>query len=133
MATIICTTETINALRSIINASRPRSTWSRGVNAYALEILDSFEERIDYELNNYGELLETPLTEELALNGASDWAEFSEGGCSLCYNSDIAERLLTKSERARYFKSHNINLIRCQTVALVQAWRVIVVACSDLA
>jgi hypothetical protein len=33
-----------------------------------------------------------------ALNGARDWRQYSEGGCSLVYNEDIAVRLCTPSE-----------------------------------
>ena len=32
------------------------------------------------------------------LNGASDWSQYSWGGCSLIYDGDIAERLCTPSE-----------------------------------
>ena len=32
------------------------------------------------------------------MNGASSWDQYSWGGCSLIYNSDIAERLCTPSE-----------------------------------
>ena len=38
---------------------------------------------------------------EAMLNGARDWMQYSWGGCSLCYNGQIAERLCTPSELKR--------------------------------
>ena len=39
--------------------------------------------------------------ERWALNGASCWEQYSNGGCSLCYNADIAARVCTPSELKR--------------------------------
>lgn len=36
--------------------------------------------------------------EQIALNGAEDWGQYSQGGCALIYDGDIAARLCTKSE-----------------------------------
>lgn len=69
-----------------------RSAWGRGVTAYALEILDS----IDCE--NIRDLYTRVELERLALNGAESWSQYSQGGCSLIYDCDIAERLCTPSE-----------------------------------
>ena len=66
-----------------------RSAWSRGVKAYAVELVEGLEDGAD--LSN-----EVMLQKEL-LNGASSWAQYSEGGAALCYNSDIAERLCPPS------------------------------------
>ena len=35
------------------------------------------------------------------LNGAASWAQYSDGGCALIYNGDIARRLCTASELKR--------------------------------
>lgn len=43
---------------------------------------------------------EVMLQKEL-LNGASSFAQYSEGGCALCYDVDIAERLCPPSELKR--------------------------------
>jgi len=69
-----------------------RSAWGRGVTQYALEILDS----IDCE--NVRDLYTRAELERLALNGAESWSQYSQGGCSLIYDADIAERLCTPSE-----------------------------------
>lgn len=70
-----------------------RSAWSRGVQAYAFELVEGLDDSAD--LSN-----EVMLQKEL-LNGASCWAQYSEGGCALCYNADIAERLCPPSELKR--------------------------------
>ena len=88
----------INDLRKAVNAENARSAWSRGVKAYALELVDELEEAIE---NGYFEAedLEAPkLLRKQLLNGASDWDQYSWGGCSLIYDSDIAERLCNPSE-----------------------------------
>lgn len=88
----------INDLRKAVNAENARSAWSRGVKAYALELVDELEKAIK---NGYFEAedLEAPkLLRKQLLNGASDWDQYSWGGCSLIYDSDIAERLCNPSE-----------------------------------
>ena len=70
-----------------------RSAWSRGVKAYAVELVESLED--DADLAN-----EVMLQKEL-LNGASSWAQYSEGGCALIYDADIAERLCPPSALKR--------------------------------
>ena len=37
------------------------------------------------------------------LNGAERWQEYSDGGCSLIYDGDIAARVCTPSEYKRAF------------------------------
>lgn len=78
------------AVRARIEAAPTRSAWGRGVKAYALELLEDWDEAgREY------------LTEGDLLNGARDWGEYSWGGCSLIYDADIAERLCTPSELKR--------------------------------
>jgi hypothetical protein len=64
-----------------------RSAWRRGVQSYALEMVESAET----ELNRDN-------AEAVLLNGARDWREYSYGGCADIYDADIAERLCTPSE-----------------------------------
>jgi hypothetical protein len=70
-----------------------RSAWGRGVRLYAVELAESIDDSAD--LSN-----ETLLKKAL-LNGASDWQQYSEGGCALVYDADIAERLCSPSELRR--------------------------------
>lgn len=78
-----------------LEAQKDRSAWNRGVNAYALELVEELKERAAYEGRN-----PEPGKEcrEWMLNGAQDWNQYSWGGSSLIYDADIAERLCTPSE-----------------------------------
>lgn len=82
--------KTIQEIRNIIETTKTRSAWDRGVNTYALELLESYEW-------NYGADACAPCEKDL-LNGAADWKQYSWGGCSLIYNGDIAQRLCSPSE-----------------------------------
>lgn len=80
-----------------LNEKKNRSAWDKGVNVYALELAESLTESLAY--NNEKEVPTSPkLLEKMLLNGADDWEQYSWGGCSLIYNSDIAERLCSPSE-----------------------------------
>lgn len=86
---------TINTqqLAAAIETRKTRSAWDKGVTLYALDLLDNIR---DLTAADSMRDLQTAL-----LNGARDWKEYSWGGCSLCYNSDIAERLCSPSEFKR--------------------------------
>jgi hypothetical protein len=73
-------------LKSIASI-KPASAWRRGVQAYALELVADTEEHLTRE--NLSEVI---------LNGAQDWRQYSEGGCALIFDCDIAERLCSPSE-----------------------------------
>ena len=62
----------------------PRSAWDKGVLAFALDLLESYEPNL--------------ITREGLLNGARNWKEFSYGGCYFIYDCDIAEALCSPSE-----------------------------------
>jgi hypothetical protein len=107
---------TINSeITARIQATSPRSAWSRGVKLYALELLES---------------LEGEYTEAALLNGAESWRAFSYGGSALIYDADIAERLCSPSELKRK-KGGDLppnageTWLDCQTRALNQAARLI--------
>ena len=63
----------------------PRSAWNRGVMRYALELINTVE---------IGE----EITEKKMLNGADNWHQYSEGGCTLINDELICRRLCTPSE-----------------------------------
>lgn len=83
----------LDAIKNAIETRKTRSAWDKGVTLYALELVDNIR---DLTAVDSMRGLETIL-----LNGARDWKAYSCGGCSLCYNSDIAERLCTPSELKR--------------------------------
>lgn len=89
------TTNLFEIMKSELKARKDRSAWGRGVNAYAMELVDELRERADYEGRTPENLKEC---REWMLNGASDWSQYSWGGCSLIYDGDIAARLCTPSE-----------------------------------
>jgi len=68
-----------------LESRKTRSAWSRGVNNYAIDLVDGLDDCAN-------------LTKEKLLNGASNWTEYSFGGCAFIYDADIAEALCTPSE-----------------------------------
>jgi len=110
--------KTISQLRKAIEASPARSAWDKGVKLYALEIIQ--------ELPADKEFYSSPADKKDLLNGADDWHQYSEGGCSLIYNQDIAERLCSPSEYRRTKEGKNPpnareNWLDVQARALYQA------------
>lgn len=114
--------------RNVVETHRRVSAWEHGVRATAFDLIDQIEERVLYSFDNYGEF---PMIDEtFALNGAADWQQYSEGGCALCYNDQIAERFCTPSEYKRsHCGSRQPNSMESwfdlQARALRQAWRLI--------
>lgn len=89
---------TVSAIRSAVDAQPARSAWSRGVKAYASDLLDTLDEQVRHGCTD-AEDLETPSLLKLALlNGADSWSQYSRGGSALIYNGDIAERVCCPSE-----------------------------------
>jgi hypothetical protein len=74
----------MNQLKELLNNYNARSAWSKGVKAFAFDLLDNLEGRA--------------ITKDNLLNGASDWSAYSHGGCAFIYDQDIAEALCTPSE-----------------------------------
>lgn len=89
---------TIAEIREKVNACKARSTWDRGVLIYANELLDEIAENIEHGYYHEDDLGAPKMLDEMMLNGARDWDQYSYGGCSLVYDGDIAERLSTPSE-----------------------------------
>ena len=87
-----------DTIRAELNARHDRSAWNKAVTLYALDLLDDVQEGAD----NMERLpLDGAELERWALNGASCWEQYSNGGCSICYNADIAARVCTPSELKR--------------------------------
>lgn len=74
----------IDEIRAKLTEKKPRSAWNKGVITYSLELLNDLDK--------------VPTCAADLLNGAKDWNQYSWGGCSLIYDSDIATRLCSPSE-----------------------------------
>lgn len=85
-------------IRAELNARHDRSAWNKAVTLYALDLLED----IQWSANDVERLpLDGAELEQWALNGANNWHQYSWGGCSLCYDKQIAERVCTPSELKR--------------------------------
>ena len=109
-------------LAAVADVKHGRSAWARGVKEYAVELVESLNE--DADLCN-----ETQLNKAI-LNGAFDWQQYSEGGCALIYDADIAERVCSASELKRCKGGERQpnareSWIDCQARALFQAYLLI--------
>lgn len=82
--------KTIKEIREQLNARKDRSAWDKGVTAYALEIIEEWDDSREWN--------GSPADKKELLNGADNWTQYSEGGCALIYDGDIAERLCNPSE-----------------------------------
>ena len=87
--------EIIRKATETINSSKARSAWARGVRDYALDLVETLNQ---YDEIDLADLTSRELVERYLLDGASSWTQYSEGGCALIYNRDIARRLCTASE-----------------------------------
>ena len=108
--------EMVNALNA--RYYKARSAWSRGVLLYAAELLDNIKE-------------DEKATEARLLNGARDWKEYSEGGCSLVYDEDICKRLsapweIKKTHNGERRPNKQENWLDVQARALYQASRIVI-------
>ena len=110
---------TRSALTSALANIKPgRSAWSRAVHTYAVELVESLDDSAD--------LSNDTILRKAMLNGADDWQQYSEGGCSLVYDADIAERVCSASALKRCKggerrPNSRENWIECQARALGQA------------
>lgn len=91
----INTHELYLAVLNDCNEKPERSAWGRGVQSYAVEIAETLADQA-HEIEPTRAAIE-----HIALNGARDWSQYSWGGCSLCYDEDIAKLLCTPSELKR--------------------------------
>ncbi len=84
-----------------LEARKDRSAWDKGVAVYALELVEQLAEADKSGCLDAADLTAPRMLRKALLDGADDWSAYSWGGCSLIYNSDIAERLCCPSELKR--------------------------------
>lgn len=117
-----------NFENAIYNQSQnARSAWKRGVAKYALDIISDLKQRGINEVSP-----ESPLFLKQCLNGAQDWKQYSNGGCSLICDFEIVERLCNDSEKRRFNagqlerpNAYESTWIETQARALNQAFRLL--------
>jgi len=121
-------------LKKKVESYRAASAWNKGVKAYALDLLDQLEEGIEGEWFRDEDIKAPKVLRKELLNGAMDWLEYSEGGCALVYDEDIAERLCTPSELkkkkgGRLQPNRYETWLELQARALAQA-EIIIIRCA---
>lgn len=110
-----------------------RSTWNRGIAAYASDLTDRYETDVVGCPDNDG-FVPAP-TERTFLNGATSWYEYAAGGCgaALIYDESIIRRLFPPSvvSRSRYANGgyrcpiSGADFIGIEAVALERAYSII--------
>lgn len=98
----------------------------RRPSAKRTAIISYIEEIVETLKSTSLELTNINKCHEAALNGAADWQQYSVGGCSLCYNWDIAQANFTPkmAERALAYNDHtdSMYLLTVQANRLRSAW-----------
>lgn len=122
------TAKNIQAVANEVNNTKTRSAWSKGVKAYALDILASFEEWRKWNEENGESVPE--LEERTALNGADNWRHWAEGASGLAESYAILCRLCPPSEVKKGVR--NIDWLEVEARAARQAWRMIADAVRKL-
>lgn len=122
--------EIIEAVEQKVSETKTRSAWDRGVKAYAEELVEELREAVEGGYIDESDLSNRRLFERAMLNGAADWKQYSEGGCSLCYDGQIAERLcapweLRKTDNGRKDPNPRESWIDVQSRALYQGAQMI--------
>lgn len=110
-----------------------RSTWDRGIAAYASDLMDWYE--MDVVGNPDKDGFVPAPTEGTFLNGATSWYEYAAGGCgaALIYNESIIRRLFPPSvvKRSRWATGDyrcpisGADFISIEAVALERAYSII--------
>ena len=94
-------TTVLTKAKQTLEQRKDRSAWDKGVTVYALELVDQLADAVRGGYIDVTDLMAPRMLRKALLDGADDWSAYSWGGCSLIYNSDIAERLSCPSELKR--------------------------------
>ena len=119
----------IEKLKSILEEEyeNTKGTYKKAIISYALELVDNIGDHYatTQEQRDNLEKIEKQDLKALALNGADSWSQYSWGGCSLCYNYDILERLYCPSIVKKYENAdtvQGVHLLDRQANALTRAF-----------
>lgn len=110
-----------------------RSTWNRGIAAYAFDLIDCYAIDVISHPDADGNV--PAPTERTFLNGAASWYEYAAGGCgaALIYDESIIKRLFPPSvvKRSRWAAGgyrcpiSSADFISIEAVALKRAYSII--------
>ena len=129
-----------NILDRVHADTTARSAWDRGVLAYVSDIIEQLAENRQHGGMSAEQFIDSvgDAQDREMLNGAIDWRQYSEGGCSLAYDCDIAQRLcapweLRKTRNGERNPNSQETWLQVQSRALFQAARKIKSAAIQLA
>lgn len=98
---LVITTQKVKQAFEDFEKIKPRSAWQKGVIDYVYDFLDFINESLYWQKTDRMEITPTEKQGqkffEFLRNGADSWSQYSWGGCSLIYDSDIAKRVCTPS------------------------------------
>lgn len=122
--------EIVEQIASKVEQTKTHSAWSKGVKQYAEELCEELKEAAEGGYVEAWELSNRRLLEKAMLNGADSWRQYSEGGCALIYDGDIAARLcapweLRKTDNGRKNPNPRESWIDVQSRALFQAAQIV--------
>ena len=110
-----------------------RSTWGRGIAAYASDLIEYYAIAVAGYPDKDGDV--AAPTEETFLNGATSWYEYAAGGCgaALIYDESIIKRLFPPSvvKRSRWAAGgyrcpiSGADFISIEAVAIERAYSII--------
>lgn len=117
----------IEGLKNKLNEEekKARGTYNKAIYQYAFELVDNIADNYRTTAEELKHLENITNLKEKSLNGASDWEQYSWGGCSLCYNYDILHRLFCKSIVEKYENADSVrgrHLLDWQACALSKAF-----------
>jgi hypothetical protein len=117
--------ECLDFLRKMVAIGKKRSCYDRAINTNCLELVENLQERLEWLIScNASEFV---ISEDILLNGASDWNQFVGGGCSLFIDSDIAARYCTPGEYKKHEKRDfdGVNWLRYHASGLQRSCKII--------
>ncbi len=89
----------VRDIKSRLESSQAKSTWEKGIKAYALDLFYTYLDMNDI-IDEDAQI--DRITQENLLCGAKDWQTYSHGGFSLIRDEEICERLCSPSGVKRF-------------------------------
>lgn len=111
---------TKNEMLKKLRGIKTKNHLGRAIIKYAVELVEDLPDDFD-------ESPSAPITEKAFLNGASDWREYSFGGCSLIATKDIIKRIIPEKKRHDMYLKYTDGdfLLDAQADALETAYSLI--------